>query len=83
MRVSDVLQIRWSDIYDDRLHYRMNKNDKLLSLKLPEKLLPILKQYDLGKASYMDFIFPEMKKAKTEKSTGRFCQNKDGDKKIQ
>lgn len=32
MRVGDVLTIKWSDIYDGRLHYRMNKNDKLLSL---------------------------------------------------
>lgn len=82
MRVSDVLQIRWSDIYDDRLHYRMNKNNKLLSLKLPEKLLPILKQYDLGKASEMDFIFPEMKKAKTENPQDVFAKTKTATKKF-
>ena len=38
IRVADVLQIRWSDIYDDRLHYRMNKNSKLISLKIPSKI---------------------------------------------
>ncbi len=32
IRVADVLKIRWNDIYDGRLHYRMNKNSKLLSV---------------------------------------------------
>ena len=40
IRVADVLKIRWSDIYDERLHYRMNKNSKLLSLKIPGKIFP-------------------------------------------
>lgn len=61
MRIADVLKIRWSDIYDGRLHYRMNKNAKLLSLKIPEKVLPILKAYNKERVD--DFIFPEMKKA--------------------
>lgn len=61
MRVADILHIRWSDIYDGRLHYRMNKNDKLLSLKLPEKILPILEIYKVDKESKNDFIFPELK----------------------
>ena len=38
MRVSDVLKTRWSQIYDGRLHYRMGKNSKLLSLKIPLKI---------------------------------------------
>lgn len=63
MRVADCLQIRWSDIYDGRLHYRMNKNDKLLSLKLPAKIFPILEVYKEQQQHDSDFIFPEMKKA--------------------
>jgi len=63
MRLGDVLQVKWSDIYDDRLHYRMNKNAKLLSIKIPEKAKPILKQYQEDQTSESDFIFPEMKKA--------------------
>ncbi len=82
MRVSDVLQIRWSDIYDDRLHYRMNKNDKLLSLKIPEKLLPILEHYEVDKASDTDFIFPEMKKANTESIQDVFAKTKTATKKF-
>ncbi len=82
MRVSDVLQIKWSDIYDDRLHYRMNKNDKLLSLKIPEKLLPILAHYEVDKASDTDFIFPEMKKANTESIQDVFAKTKTATKKF-
>ena len=82
MRVSDVLQIKWSDIYDDRLHYRMNKNDKLLSLKIPEKLLPILEHYEVDKASNTDFIFPEMKKANTESIQDVFAKTKTATKKF-
>ncbi|WP_034043060.1 site-specific integrase [Wocania ichthyoenteri] len=61
IRVADVLKIRWSDISDNRLNYRMNKNSKLLSLKIPEKAFPILEQYAINKLEDNDFIFPEMK----------------------
>lgn len=61
IRVADVLKIRWSDISDNRLNYRMNKNSKLLSLKIPEKALPILEHYSIHKQDDTDFIFPEMK----------------------
>lgn len=37
IRIADVLQLKWSDIVDDRLLYRMDKNSKLVSLKVPEK----------------------------------------------
>ncbi len=63
MRVSDVLFTRWSMVYDDRLHYRMGKNTKIVSLKIPEKAFKILKCYQKNKNSVDDFIFPEMKKA--------------------
>lgn len=63
MRISDILFTRWSDIYDNRLHYRMNKNAKLLSLKIPQKIQQILDQYRGDKRNDIDFVFPEMKKA--------------------
>ncbi|MBP2831867.1 site-specific integrase [Aquimarina sp. U1-2] len=63
MRVSDVLFTRWSMIYDSRLHYRMSKNGKLVSIKIPVKVLAILKQYENDKKNKDDFVFPEMKKA--------------------
>jgi len=63
IRVADVLKIRWSDIYDGRIRYKMNKNSKYLSLKLPDKISPILDHYINDKKYASDFIFPEMKKA--------------------
>jgi len=61
IRVADVLKIKWSDISDNRLNYRMDKNSKLLSLKIPEKAFAILEQYSSNKQDDNDFIFPEMK----------------------
>lgn len=63
MRVSDVLFTRWSQITDGRFNYRMGKNAKLLSLKIPEKAIVLLRDYEDDKRSEDDFVFPEMKKA--------------------
>lgn len=82
MRVADVLLIRWSDIYDGRLHYRMNKNDKLLSLKLPEKNHPILQAHKAEKENANDFIFPEMKKVNLEKLKDVLTKTKTANKKF-
>ncbi|WP_339894917.1 site-specific integrase [uncultured Algibacter sp.] len=72
IRVADVLKIRWSDISDNRLNYRMNKNSKLLSLKIPEKAFPILEQYSINKLDDNDFIFPEMKMVNLRESKDVF-----------
>lgn len=82
IRVGDVLKIRWSDMYDGRIHYRMSKNSKLVSLKLPDKLIPILEYYEGDRLNSSDFIFPELKMsdlkndrdvyAKTNTATNKF-----------
>lgn len=82
MRIADVLQIRWSDIYDGRLHYRMNKNEKLLSLKLPEKIYPILEVYEKEKQHTQDFIFPEIKKANLKDAKDVMTKTKTANKKF-
>ncbi len=61
MRVADVLKMKWSNIQDDRIYYRMNKNQKPLSLKISEKLNTILLDYKPMKESNDDYIFPELK----------------------
>ncbi|WP_373060074.1 phage integrase SAM-like domain-containing protein [Zunongwangia sp. H14] len=61
IRVADVLKIRWSDIYDNRIHYTMNKNSKLVSLQLPDKIHSILNQYTQYRRGADDFVFPELK----------------------
>lgn len=62
MRASDVLRLKWSDIQNERLHYAMGKNSKGGSLKLPEKALKIVMQYEDQKRSYDDLIFPDLKR---------------------
>ena len=59
MRVGDVLKLKWSDFNDGRLLYRMNKNSKLVSLKVPEKALEIFNFYKEG-ANYNDLVFPQL-----------------------
>jgi integrase len=82
MRVADVLKIQWSDIYDERLHYRMNKNEKLLSLRLPKKVIPILEKYKNEKTKEDDFIFPELKKANLKSEKDILAKTKTANKKF-
>ncbi|SDE12343.1 Site-specific recombinase XerD [Pricia antarctica] len=82
MRVGNVINVKWSDIYDGRLHYRMNKNEKLLSLKLPEKVTAILKGYKKNMKSIDDFIFPEMKKANLKDAHDVLAKTKTATKKF-
>ena len=65
MRASDVLLLKWSDIKDGRLYYVMGKNDKPVSLKIPEKALPILEHYKGLKEHSDDTVFVEMNSSKT------------------
>jgi integrase len=82
MRVTDVLWTKWSDIYDNRLHYRMNKNSKLLSLKIPEKVLQILNYYKDEKRNEDDFVFPELKKANLNDAKDVYNKRKTATKKF-
>ncbi len=61
MRVSDVLRLKWTDIQNDRLHYTMGKNAKTGSLKIPDKALKILQQYEGAKTKPDDMVFPDLK----------------------
>lgn len=61
MRISDVLRLRWSDFQNERLHYKMGKNNKVGSLKLPEKVQRILEKYAPLKTAPDDLVFPNLK----------------------
>ncbi len=63
LRISDALELKWSDFVDWRLYYTMNKNEKPVSLQIPEKALSIVKLYEGEKSSQDDYIFPFLKKA--------------------
>lgn len=82
MRVSDVLQTKWSDFYDNRLQYRMHKNAKLLSLKILEKEQKILDHYRDDKTSDDDFVFPELKKGDPENAKDLYNKRKTATKKF-
>ncbi len=61
MRISDVLKTKWSDFKEGRLYYRMGKNEKVLSIAVPEQIIQILKHYEQGKSKLSDFVFPDLK----------------------
>lgn len=63
IRISDVLEMKWSDFKDNRLLYTMNKNEKPVSLKIPDKAKTIIKYYSPKKKSRNDYVFPYLKKA--------------------
>jgi len=82
MRVSDVLKTRWSDIQNDRLYYTMNKNSKLLSLKIPPKIFVILDQYKMDKRDANDFIFPEFKSVNINDPYELYVKSKQANKSL-
>ncbi|MDX5584764.1 MAG: site-specific integrase [Aureibaculum sp.] len=59
IRVGDILQLKWSDFKDGRLFYRMGKNKKLVSLKIPFKAKRILVFYRYVENSN-DLVFPDL-----------------------
>lgn len=60
----------------------MNKNSKLLSLKIPEKVFPILDYYKSEKLNVDDFVFPEMKKADFKNAKDVYAKTKTATKKF-
>jgi len=73
IRISDVLRMRWSDIVAERLYYKMSKNDKADSLKLPAPVITILSYYREDKRTKSDYIFPELKNIPLKDS---FCRSR-------
>lgn len=61
IRISDAVQLRWSDFKDGRLLYTMDKNEKPVSLKIPEKAVKILNHYKKNKSANNGFVFHFLK----------------------
>ncbi|MBE2288936.1 MAG: site-specific integrase [Chitinophagaceae bacterium] len=57
MRVSDVLRLKRADFQNERLFYAMGKNAKAGSLKVPDKALRIISQYE---PNDQDLLFPDL-----------------------
>ena len=76
IRISDVLEMKWSDFMDGRLFYTMNKNEKPLSLKIPDKAKIILNYYRPSSLSKEDFVFPYLKKANPKSKQDIFVKTR-------
>ena len=62
MRVGDVLSVEWSNFQNGRFYYSMNKNSRVDSLKVSQKVLNIIQQYERYRNDKDDLIFPELKR---------------------
>lgn len=80
--VSDVLRLVCSDFRDGRLFYKMGRNSKVLSLKIPDKATKILQKYEDDKQSENDFVFPEMKLADLDDANDLRNKIKNGNRTI-
>lgn len=60
IRISDVIKLKWTDINDGRLMYVMNKNGKVVSLKMPDKANAIFQKYKKHKTD-SSYVFPYLK----------------------
>ena len=61
IRISDTVELRWSDFTDNRLLYTMDKNEKPVSLKVPDKASEILNFYKKEKHNNNGYVFPFLK----------------------
>lgn len=61
IRISDSVKLRWEDFKDDRLLYTMDKNEKPVSLKVPDKASTILKMYKKHHKFNNGYVFPFLK----------------------
>ena len=63
IRISDAVELRWSDFKDNRLLYIMDKNEKPVSLKIPDKAVKILAQYKKYRSENNGYVFPFLRNA--------------------
>jgi len=61
VRISDAVELRWSDFIDERLIYTMDKNEKPVSLKIPDKAAKILELYKNHRDENNGYVFPFLK----------------------
>lgn len=82
IRISDVLRMRWSDLVGDRLYYKMNKNNKADSLKMPPPVIDILEHYTKDKLTSTDYIFMELKTVNRNDSKAVYTRIKSAIKRM-
>lgn len=57
MNFNDIIKLKWSDVYDNRISYVRSKTGKLLSIRVSDAIDDILNKYR-GKTTH--FIFPAL-----------------------
>ncbi|WP_024771648.1 tyrosine-type recombinase/integrase [Aquimarina macrocephali] len=82
MRIADVLKAKWSDFNDGRYYYRMDKNQKVVSLKVSDKLEHLLNQYQPGNGEDRNYIFPELEETNPNDKEEIFKQVKNATDKF-
>ncbi|TYQ00222.1 site-specific recombinase XerD [Tenacibaculum adriaticum] len=80
IRISDVVRLKWSDFKNDRLYYIMNKNEKPLSLKIPEKAKSILNKYKKHSKENNGYVFPFLQKVKEHNTEDMFRKTRNATK---
>ncbi len=58
VRISDLLQLTWSEIQGGRLHYQMGKTNASVSIPVPVKAKEILAKYKTGKEAPTGYVLP-------------------------
>lgn len=61
IRFSDLCQLKWLNIVDQRLLYKMSKTGGIKNIRLGKHALRILEYYETGDSEEEDFIFPFLK----------------------
>lgn len=61
LRISDILLLKWKHFETDRIVMQTKKTSSVVSIKLPDKALDILKIYQGPNVKPFDFIFPILK----------------------
>lgn len=82
IRISDLLNMRWRNVYDDHLYFQIKKNKEDIGVKLPDKSLSILRIYRVLAEQTQDckfidpdsFIFPLLQVEKDEKDKLKIYQ---------
>ncbi len=80
IRISDVVALKWSDVKDGRLYYVMNKNEKPLSFKVPDKAKTIFNLYRMDKTENNGYIFPFLKNANQQDPKSVFLKMRNATK---
>lgn len=74
IRITDVLSLRWGDFKDGRLYYTMHKNEKPVSLKIPEKAQAILDMYGSSQIKKKDCVFHYLESVRSNDSHDRYVK---------